>query len=223
MRVPPDDAASTYDAKRAAMAPMKDALHLVIGCALSELPEDSNILCVGAGTGAELLALGEAFPHWRFTAVDPAEGMLEVCRERVEAAGMASRCRLHQGTLDSLPGTEPFDAATCVLVSHYLGERERRIDLFRTIASRVRAGGSLVNADLAADPSATGYEDMLEIWHRSMERAGMPSRRESLGRGGTLLAPSELESILVEAGWISPIPVFQWLLIRAWVSTCPSP
>jgi len=66
------DLATNYDEKFAKLAPMKDALHLSIRVLLSELPEDANILCVGAGTGAELLYLSNAFPLWRFTVIEPA-------------------------------------------------------------------------------------------------------------------------------------------------------
>ncbi|WP_232288441.1 class I SAM-dependent methyltransferase [Anaeromyxobacter sp. K] len=61
---------------------MRDALHLVTRLALGELPAQARILCVGAGTGAELLSLAAAFPGWRFTAVDPSEPMLRRCRAR---------------------------------------------------------------------------------------------------------------------------------------------
>jgi tRNA (cmo5U34)-methyltransferase len=74
--------ASSYDKRFAKLAPMRDALHLLIHMVLAELPAHARILCVGVGTGSELLALAHAFPQWRFTAVDPAAPMLDICRQR---------------------------------------------------------------------------------------------------------------------------------------------
>jgi len=67
------DRAAAFDTQVAKLAPMRDALHFLMRMVLSELPDDARILCVGAGTGAELIALAQAFPHWRFTALDPAK------------------------------------------------------------------------------------------------------------------------------------------------------
>jgi tRNA (cmo5U34)-methyltransferase len=50
-----DKQASSYDQQWSKMAPINDALHLLMSTALSELPPQANILCVGAGTGAEIL------------------------------------------------------------------------------------------------------------------------------------------------------------------------
>jgi hypothetical protein len=42
-------------------APMRDALNFLIRTILSELPNDAQILCVGVGTGSEVI-VGEASP-----------------------------------------------------------------------------------------------------------------------------------------------------------------
>jgi len=44
-----------------------------------------------AGTGSELIYLAQNFPQWQFT-VEPAAPMLDVCRQRTEECGIASRC-----------------------------------------------------------------------------------------------------------------------------------
>jgi tRNA (cmo5U34)-methyltransferase len=57
--------------------------------------------------------LAQHFPQWRFTVVEPAAPMLDIRRRRVEECGIASRCTLPEGYLDSLPGSYSFNAATC--------------------------------------------------------------------------------------------------------------
>ena len=76
--------ASDYDAQREKLAPIKETLHLCIRMLLSKFPSDIRVLIVGAGTGAELIDLAQAFPLWSFTVVEPASAMLEVCRQRAE-------------------------------------------------------------------------------------------------------------------------------------------
>jgi hypothetical protein len=49
--------ASSYDERFTKVAPLRDALHLLIHLVLSELPADARILCVGVGTGSELIHL----------------------------------------------------------------------------------------------------------------------------------------------------------------------
>ncbi len=127
--------ASAYDNRWAKLAPIRDSLDLLIRAILSELPADARILCVGVGTGAELINLAQAFPLWRFTAVEPAIAMLDVCRQRVEECGITARCTFHEGYLDSLPKSDPFEAATCLVVSHFIMEKEERRNFFNQIAS----------------------------------------------------------------------------------------
>ena len=64
-----DQQASSYDQKWARVAAFRDALHLLVGAAFKELPAAARVLCVGAGTGAEIFYLAARFPAWTFTAV----------------------------------------------------------------------------------------------------------------------------------------------------------
>jgi tRNA (cmo5U34)-methyltransferase len=89
--------AAGYDRQWAKLAPIRAALHMLLRIRLSDLPDDDQVLCVGVGTGAELLYLAEAFPRWSFTLVEPAKPMLDICHQRAEAGGITSRCTFHEG------------------------------------------------------------------------------------------------------------------------------
>ena len=169
-----EERASTYDTRAAKVAPLRDALHLLTRLILSELSADARILCVGVGTGLELIYLAQEFPQWQFTAVEPATAMLDTCRQKAEEYGVASRCTWHEGYLDSLPALASFDAATCLLVSHFFMQPEERRKFFSQIASRLGPQGYLVSADLAADMSTSAYQDLREMWTRMLKYAGYP-------------------------------------------------
>ncbi len=215
------DFASNYDKRFAKLAPMRDALHLSIRLVLSELPDDARILCVGVGTGAELIDLAQAFPRWNFTAVEPAAPMLDICRQKAEECGIASRCTFHEGFLDSLPASEAFHAATCLLVSHFFTEPEERRNFFRQIVARLLPDGYLVSSDLASDMSSSAYQSLLEVWVRMLRYSETPAEESekflaSYGRDVAILPPPEVAAIIASSGFNTPVLFFQTLLIHAW-------
>lgn len=138
-----DQQAASYDAQWARTAPIKDCLYFLVESLFAELPANARILCVGMGTGAELVHLAHKNLGWHFTAVEPSGRMLEVCQRRAEQEGFASRCQFHEGYLDSLAPGEPHDAATCFLVSQFILDQQARSDFFKGIASRLKQPGGL--------------------------------------------------------------------------------
>lgn len=218
-----DQQAATYDQKWSRLAPINQALHLLAGAGLSRLPAQAHVLCVGAGTGNEILAFAQAFPGWRFTAVEPSIPMLDVFRRRAQEHGIAPRCTFHAGYLDSLPRGEPFDAATAFLVSQFILDREARVSFFKTIAARLRPGGVLVSSDLAGDLSDPECEAFLEGWYALMSGngvspEGVAQMREAYGRDVAILPPREVRELLVRGGFGSPVHFFQAGMIHAWFS-----
>lgn len=218
-----DQQASSYDQKWSRLAAFRDALHLLIGSAFRDLPGNARLLCVGAGTGAEILYLADRFPGWTFTAVEPSAGMLEAFRGRAGEAGIAARCTFHEGYLDSLPPTAAFDAATCLLVSQFILDPQARSDFFRSIAQRLRPGGLLANSELSADVKSATYPSLLEIWLRTIAGAGVSGEGleqmcAAYRRDVAVLPAAEIESIIVSGGFGSAVRFFQAGLIHAWYS-----
>lgn len=213
--------AAEYDKRFAKIAPIRDALNLLMSAAFSSLPADAHILCVGAGTGAEIIYLADRFPQWQFTAVDPSGPMLNVCKLKTAEAGIASRCTFHEGYLDTLPPSAPFHAATSLLVSHFILDIEARIAFFRGIASRLLPNGSLVNADLSADTQSATYQSLLELWVQTMlvgelTPESIANMRKAYEKDVALLPVNQVADIMESGGFETPLRFYQSILIHAW-------
>jgi len=213
--------AATYDGKYAKLAPMRDALHLLTSAVLADLPAQARILCVGAGTGHELIYLAQKFPEWQFTAVEPSVPMLDVCRRKADECGITSRCVFHEGYLDTLPASQPFDAVTSFLVSQFILDPNARTNFFRTIANRIQPDGYLISANLASDTSSKAYQSLLDVWIRLMRETGSPAEqlekmRTVYGRDVAVLPPEQISAIIAAAGFETPILFLQTGLIHAW-------
>lgn len=215
------DQAENYDERWSKLAPINNGLHFLSRIILSDLPVNSNILCVGAGTGAELLFLAREFPDWSFTALDTSAEMLEVCRKKSEDAGISARCRFHQGTVDSLPSEIKYHAATAILVSQFILEKDERIGFFREILKRLKAGAYFINADLTSPDEEKSYVELTEAWAKMMMTTGLDleTAKQSTSQWGKMVAVSkqkEIESLILSAGFTSPTLFYQSLFIRAW-------
>ncbi len=218
-----EENAARYKDRWAKLAPLAQTVHLLAGSALRGIGARARVLCVGAGTGAELVALSQRFPGWRFLAVDPAEPMLRRAEQAVADIDAATRCEFFVGTLDQAPPTEPFDAATSILVSHFLTERAARVAFFREILARLKPGAPLVTADISA---ASKHGVLGDIWDGLLEHCGLSpdeivQYRAHFGTAVSMLPPEELEALLAEAGFTGIEPIFQAGWMRAWVARAP--
>lgn len=215
--------AAIYDKQREKMAPIKDALHFFIKAILNDLPKNAHILCVGVGTGEELLLLAEAFPDWRFAAVEPASDMMAICKEKVAQAGISNRCEFHEGYLGTFTASKLFDAATSILVAHFIPDRGDRVSYYSAIAKHLKSGGLFINADLSVDMESDDFQALFDAWMTMARTSGMPESelenyKASLGTKVIPRAATEVKAMLRESGFESPIEFYQAMLIRAWFS-----
>ena len=213
-------ASESYDQRIKPIAPIIDNLHFLIRLILKDLA-DPHILCVGVGTGTEILELARAFPSWRFTGIDPSASMLDVCRRRLHQADLLTRCELYHGYLSDLPKIERFDAILCLLVAHFIKDSRERQALFSEMTARLKTAGYVIHAEISYDLSAAEFPDIGEKWKALHRVAGASEERvenilKTLQEDVAVLPPASTEHLFRNSGLPMPIPFFQSLLIRAW-------
>lgn len=219
-----DQQAAGYDRQAQRREPLENALQFLLQAVFADLPDNAHLLCVGAGTGKEAIALAQRFPHWRFTLVEPSRGMVEVCRQNLLDAAIAERCTVQHGYLENLSPAQQFDAATCFLVSQFLVDRAQRQQFFKLLAQRLKPGAILASSDLMFDTHSPLYDTSLELWQRIT--TGTAATPEQLERVKTAYATDvgvmpmyELARIVKAAGFDEPLPFFQAGLVQAWRAT----
>lgn len=216
-----DKFAADYDRRNEKLVALRDAQYLLMGNILAVLPADARILCVGVGTGTEISYLAAKYPGWHFTAVEPSRAMLRVCGEKMEQDGIADRCDFFEGYLEDLPATHSHDAATSLLVSHFILDENKRIAYYQAIAERLKPEGYFICADLAGDPETAAYQSLLEVWLRLIQKGDMTpeqlqNMRDAYKKDVAFLAPVQVERLLAESGFQTPVLYLQTGMIYAW-------
>lgn len=212
--------AERYDERNSKLSSISKNLIFLTHLVLERLPAQAKILSVGAGTGNEILSLAEVQPQWTFVAVEPSLSMLNVCRRRLQEAGVLARCELVHGFAEDLPAQSEFDAALALLVGHFV-KKEDRLGFYASMSDRLRPGGFLVNAELSYDLESAEFPPMLKNWE-SIQRlmgatpeslAGLPKQLKNVL---TVLPPTQVEKLIRESGIPLATRFFQSFMISAW-------
>lgn len=200
--------------------PGLEALHRMTGLLVAErAPEDARVLVLGAGGGAEIRAMAEAYPRWTFVGVDPAAEMLKLAART--AADHMDRISLVEGYIDAAPAG-PFDAAVCLLTLHFLAVEERTRTV-RQIHERLRPGAPFVAAH-ASFPQGAGERDIwLDRYAAYPVALGadpeqVQQARTSVAASLNALSPEKDEAVLRAGGFGSVELFYAAFTWRGWVS-----
>lgn len=212
--------AERYDERNRKLAPISECLHFLMGLVLKELPPRSRVLCVGAGTGAEIVSLSQTFPEWTFVALEPSLSMLNVCRERIKDLGAAERCEFVHGYIHDLPNRAEFDAVVSLLVGHFI-KRDDKLNFFRDMTARLRSGGYLIHAEISFDLDSAEFPSMLKNWEAVQSLMGATSESlaslpQQLKEVLSVLPPTEMEDLIRQSGVDKVVRFFQALMICGW-------
>ncbi|MFJ7737366.1 class I SAM-dependent methyltransferase [Lysinibacillus sp. NPDC097287] len=182
----------------------------------------ASLLVIGAGGGNELSAWGPSNPQWTFTGVDPSEDMLQIAKNKSDQLGLESRVRLLQGTTDELPLTDSkFDAASCILVLHFVNEEQEKIKLLKTIKDNLKPGAPFVLVSAYGDPDGEELQDRINVWKSFFLDAGYEkSKVDEMGKGImniSFIPENKIKWLLEESGFTNITQFYSTGLFAGWI------
>jgi len=125
-----------------------DAFAIMVGALPFDATDSFSVLDIGAGHGAVVAVVLDAFPNARGVGLDVSEPMMAIGRKRMARFG--DRFGYHVGDFadgdlpTDLPG--PFDVAVASRSIHHLPAEQKR-SLYRAIHQALQPGGCFFNLD----------------------------------------------------------------------------
>lgn len=217
--------AQAYDRRIRAAIPGYEALHQLACMVVAEATGGhGRVLVAGAGTGAECVALSLACAHLHVVGIDPAADMLALAEHKVAEHGLTERVRLYPCKVSDLPTFEPFDAATLLLVLHFLPDDGAKLELLGDLAKHLKPGAPLVLADLFGPGwGETWQAELRTYWRHLQQAAGIAPADIDKGfahvdRDIHPITEGRLGEMLAQAGFGPPQPFFRALCFGGWVA-----
>lgn len=182
------------------------------------VPDEGQVLVLGAGGGLELKMFAQSHPKWSLLGVDPSDEMLKLA-ERVLGPD-AARVTLKTGTVD-VASIGPFDGATCLLTMHFLPLEERR----RTVAEvrrRLKPGSPFVVAHFSISDGEGERDLWLSRYASFAIASGIAPEKAETARAGIsqrlpILTPEQDEAVLRESGFSNVSLFYVGFTFRGWV------
>jgi ubiquinone/menaquinone biosynthesis C-methylase UbiE len=159
-----DEEAATWDD-----APGHEERQVAVAQAIAQavsLNPGTRALDVGCGTGRLSILLADKVGSVVVT--DPSAGMVQVARERIEAAGLGDRLRAVQADLTTDPLDGAYDVAWSSMALHHVQDLDA---LLRSLADLLVKDGRLAIADLDEDPEGAFHAEKADFdGHHGFDR-----------------------------------------------------
>ena len=215
--------ANEYDQASQLALPGYEVIHtMVLACLQAYLPESADLLVVGAGTGMELMRLGQACSKWHFLGIDPSAKMLAIAEQKMSHHQLSNRVNLRQGYAEDLPKETLYNAATSILVMHFIPP-SNKLQFLESIAQRLHPSAPLVLVDVFGEKGSEQLEQLMPILYAYWNTVGLPPQKqqqllETVKQGVYPLSETSLLNLLEQAGFQKTIRFYTGLWVGGWLA-----
>ncbi len=217
-------AGSEYDDMARQALPGYEAMHqMTLACLWAKLPDAANLLVVGAGTGMELVKFGKANFNWQVLGVDPSENMLAVAKDKIQQYGLSEQVKLFQGYTNDLPDTPIYDAATSILVMHFIPDDGGKLAFLESIAKRIKSFSTFILVDVFGEKGTDDFQDMISLMKKFWEETGISEVKkaeilETMENGVYPISERRVLELLQQAGFNQVMRFYTGLWVGGWMA-----
>ncbi|CAN7676439.1 class I SAM-dependent methyltransferase [Paenibacillus sp. LjRoot56] len=136
---------------------------------------------------------------------------------------MSNRVNLIIGTINDLPKADKaFDAASCLLVLHFIDDVQEKLELLRSIHAHLKPGAPFVLVSAYGDRDGNELKDRLHVWRSFWLDAGRsPDKVNEMVNTGIMkisfLPEKQIEGLLQESGFTNVTKFFVTGLFGGWI------
>ena len=186
------------------------------------LRAQAKILVAGSGTGKEIIDWAQNNSKWSFTGFDPAKPMHTVAKRKISAACLEERITLIQGQIHDVTEKD-FDAATTILVMHFLPDNGTKLKFLKSLADKLKSGAPLVLVDLEGDMGSDEFKVLNSAWKNhqiSIRNDNEKVEEEFLMREKEVhfISQKRIESLLKQAGFVKTHKFFKAYLFGGYIA-----
>ncbi|MBD2568967.1 class I SAM-dependent methyltransferase [Anabaena lutea] len=221
----PPVATNEYDTMIQMALPGYEVMHnMALSVLRANIPEKANLLIVGAGSGMELIKFSQGNLQWQMLGVDPSSNMLSIAQNKIDEHGLSERIKLFAGYTHDLNTISLYDAATCILVMHFLPDDGSKLALLKNIAQRLKSSATFILVDIFGEKETDQFERMISIIQVYWEQMGMnPEKRiqglETIKKGVFPISEMRVVELLQQAGFGNILRFYTGLWVGGWVAT----
>ena len=180
--------------------------------------KEKELLVVGCGTGNEIARFAEAPYPWRITGIDPSPEMIVQAKDKL--AGY-DNIRLFEGLVSDLNIEKKYNAATLLLVLHFLEDDGNKLNLLKGIADRLVAGSKFVLLDITGGKRQIKQSiDVLRLLlPKGIDETQINFRLNRIENELFAISEERLSELLQEAGFEQPQRFFQSSIYMGWLTS----
>lgn len=217
-------AGSEYDDMAPLVLPGYEAMHqMTLACLRAKLPVEANLLVVGAGTGMELVKFCQGNSKWQILGVDPSENMLAVAKDKIQRYGLSEQVKLFRGYTNDLADTPIYDAATSILVMHFIPDDGSKLAFLQSIARRMKLSSSFILVDVFGEKGTDDFQQMIALMNKFWQQTGISEAKitellETMQKAVYPISETRVLELLKQAGFGKVIRFYTGLWLGGWMA-----